>query len=414
MNLLKKNKKEKKTKKKADFLRKEDNYSNKDILVITISSTIFGFVFCLFILMFITGGKNLITICTDLRDFVKSYNALTENYYGELDKKDIISAAIQGMYSSIDDDYTTYLDSDSSESFEETINGKYEGIGCTVTMDEEGNIIINSIFEGTPSEEAGLKAGDIIKKVDGEDYTEKTSTELSNYIKNSENSKVILTILRDEEELEITVNRQSVEIPTVSSTTFEKNDKIIGYIQISSFSNVTAEQFKKELIELEDQKIEKLIIDVRSNGGGTLTSVTEIAELFLKKGKIIYQIESSNGIEKVKSSTKESRDYGIAILVNGNSASASEILASVIKESYGGYVIGSNTYGKGTIQETLTMSDGSIIKYTTKKWLTPDGNWINEVGVEPTDIVELSEDYYDNPIIENDTQLQKAIEILSE
>lgn len=418
MNMFKKNNKNpKKTKNSKDsktkFLKKTDNYSNKDILIITTSAAIFGFVFCIFILMFITGGKNLITICTDLRDFVKSYNALTNEYYKELDKEELISAAIKGMYSSIDDDYTTYFDSDSSKAFEETINGEYEGIGCTIYMNEEEQIVINSIFENSPSEEAGLKAGDIIIKVDGEDYTDKTTTELSNYIKNSNKSQVNLTIIRDNKEEVITVNRKSVEIPTVSTTTYEHNSQTIGYIQISTFSTTTVEQFKNKLEELEKKKIDSLIIDLRGNGGGTLTSVTEISELFLEKNKVIYQIESSEGIKKIKSSTKESRNYKIAVLVNKGSASASEILAAAIKESYGGYVVGTNTYGKGTVQETVTMSDGSMIKYTAKKWLTPKGNWIDEVGLEPTDTIEMSEEYYENPTAENDNQLNKAIELLS-
>jgi carboxyl-terminal processing protease len=363
--------------------------------------------------MFITGGKNVFTLCIDLKDFVKSYNALTNRYYGEVDKQDLIDAAIKGMYSSVDDEFTTYLDQDTSSTFEETVEGKYEGIGCSVITDTDGNIIVYNIFEDSPAEEAGLQEDDIITAIDGVDYTDKTSSDVSEYIKTSTNSKFVLTIKRDNETLDITVNRKTVEIQTVTSKIYEENEKQIGYIQISTFSSVTKSQLEEKLKELEKQNIDSLIIDVRNNGGGYLDSVTDIADLFLKKGKVIYQLETTTGTKKIKSTSKTSRTYPIAILVNKSSASASEILAAAIKESYGGYVIGTNTYGKGTVQETMTMSDGSIIKYTTKNWLTPNGNWINEVGLEPTEEVELSDDYYDNPTDDNDTQLQKALEVLS-
>ena len=191
------------------------------------------------------------------------------------------------------------------------------------------------------------------------------------------------------------------------------NSQIIGYLKISSFSNVTYKQFKENLTELEKNNITGLIIDVRNNGGGYLNSVTDISSLFLSKGKVIYQLETEKGITKIKDTTKTKKTYPIAVLVNKNSASASEILTSVIKESHGGTIIGTNTFGKGTVQETMNMKDGSIIKYTTKKWLTPNGNWINEVGVEPTIKLELSDEYYENPTTENDNQLQEALKILT-
>lgn len=402
-----------KRKDKVSFLKKEDTYTNKDILTVTISSIIFGFVFCLFTLMFITGGKNIVTLCTELKDFIQAYNILNEKYYGEIDKKELINGAINGMYSSVGDDYTTYINKDDSENFEELIEGEYEGIGCTVLTDKDNNIVVYNIFENSPAAQAGLKEGDIIIKVDGEDYTTKNSAELASYIKSNSNPKVTLTIKREEEIMEITIIREKIEIPSVSTKTYEKNDKLIGYIQISSFSSVTKKQFETKLKELEKNNIDSLIIDVRNNGGGYLDCVTDIASLFLEKGKVIYQLETSESVEKITSNTKVSRDYSIVVLVNKGSASASEILAASLKESYGSHVVGTNTYGKGTVQETVTMKDGSIIKYTTKKWLTPSGEWINGVGLEPTDKVELTEEYYSNPTEENDNQLQRALEILS-
>jgi C-terminal peptidase prc len=164
---------------------------------------------------------------------------------------------------------------------------------------------------------------------------------------------------------------------------------------------------------LENKNIEGLIIDVRNDTGGYLSSVTDISSLFLKKGKVIYQLEDDKNKEKIKDTTKEHREYPVAVLINSASASASEILAVSLKESYGAYVVGTNSYGKGTVQITNDLSSGGMIKFTIQKWLSPEGNWINDIGVEPTHFVELNETYYDNPSKENDNQLQKAIEVIN-
>ena len=209
------------------------------------------------------------------------------------------------------------------------------------------------------------------------------------------------------------VTKTTIEIQSVTSDIIEKNNKKIGYINISIFSSVTDSQFNSNLDYLQKNNIDGLIIDVRNNGGGYLSSVTNIANRILKKDKIIYQLESDNKIEKKKDTTKESLEIPIAVLTNEGSASASEILAAAIKESYGGYIVGTNTYGKGTVQQTAYLSDGSMLKYTVQNWLTPNGVWINDVGLEPTNFVELSEEYIENPIIENDNQLQTALDILT-
>ena len=269
------------------------------------------------------------------------------------------------------------------------------------------------MFKDSPAEKAGLKVGDIIIKIDGEDFVGKSSTDMSNYVKFSKNSKVVLTIIRDEETMELDVERKKIEIPYVSGEVITKDDMKIGYIDISLFSSTIYDQFKRELEKLEKENISGLVIDVRGNSGGYLSGVTDILNLFLKKGDVIYQLENGNKKQIKKDTTKEKRDYPVAVLVNGGSASASEILASAIKESYNGFVVGTKTYGKGTVQQTTTLPDGSMVKYTVQKWLTPNGNWVNEVGVEPTDTVELDISYAENPIMENDNQLQKALELVT-
>lgn len=215
-------------------------------------------------------------------------------------------------------------------------------------------------------------------------------------------------------EIDITINLSKVEVPYVNGQILEYAGKKVGYMQIIIFSSTAYSQFKNKLEELEKEKIDSLIIDVRDNSGGYLTTVTDILNLFLEKGKVIYQLEDSSGKVKKKDTTREKRNYPLAVLINNASASASEILASAIKESYGGLVVGTNSYGKGTVQQTKKLLDGSMIKYTTQKWLTPNGNFIDEVGVTPTNIVELSEAYKTNPSFGNDNQLKEALKLLTE
>lgn len=404
--------------KKVEIVNDNNNkerelYTSKEVIIVMIFSIGIGILMCFGGISIITG-KNYLAVTKDLKKVVDTYYAIVDNYYGELDRDKLIDGAVEGMISSVGDTFTSYSDTDSTSSFDETINGSYEGIGCTVATLEDGTISVIDMFEDSPSYKAGLKVGDIIIKVDGESYEGKNSNDISNYIKNSGKSKIVLTVKRDNEEKDISINLSKVEIPHVSGKVIEQDSKKIGYIKISLFASNSYKQFKNKLDELEKSNIDDLIIDVRDNSGGYLSSVTDICNLFLDKGKVIYQLEDSKGKVKKKDTTKEKRKYDIVVLINGGSASASEILASAIKESYGGDIVGTNSYGKGTVQQTKKLLDGSMIKYTTQKWLTPDGNSINEVGVTPTKVVELNEEYFNNPTTENDNQLQEAIKLILE
>lgn len=404
--------------KKVDIVNDSKNkerelYTPREVIIVMIFSIGIGILMCFGGISIITG-KNYLAVTKDLKKVVDTYYAIVDNYYGELDRDKLIDGAVEGMISSVGDTFTSYSDTESTSSFDETINGSYEGIGCTVATLEDGTISVIDMFEDSPSAKAGLKVGDIILKVDGESYEGKNSNDISDYIKNSGKSKVVLTVKRDNEEKDISINLSKVEIPHVSGKVIEQDSKKIGYIKISLFASNSYKQFKNKLGELEKSNIDDLIIDVRDNSGGYLSSVTDICNLFLDKGKVIYQLEDSKGKVKKKDTTKEKRKYDIVVLINGGSASASEILASAIKESYGGDIVGTNSYGKGTVQQTKKLLDGSMIKYTTQKWLTPDGNSINEVGVTPTKVVELNEEYFNNPTTENDNQLQEAIKLILE
>lgn len=407
------NRKKKKDKKKkiGIFSKEKESYSFDEVFSITIFSLLLGVLACFSILTILNKGKNYFVLSKELAKFVDAYDAIVNNYYKEVDKDKLVESAINGMVSSIGDEYTSYSDKDVTDNFNEAVNGKYMGIGSLI-MKSENDLVIYKVFEDSPSYRAGLKDGDIILKLDDKDTKDMSVNDIASIVKNDTNKEVKLLVKRGEENLDITIVKDMVELPVVSGKVINHNDKKIGYISLSIFSSVASEQFNKELVKLEKEGISGLVIDVRGNSGGYLTTVTDIASYFLKKGDIIYKLEVNDKVTVRKDKTKESRDYPVAVLIDKNSASASEILASSIKESYNGYVVGTNSYGKGTVQQTLVLSDGSMIKYTIEKWLTPLGNWINEEGVVPTNYVELSSEYLNNPVFENDNQLNKALELV--
>ena len=391
----------------------KETYTVREVVVIMLFSLGIGFIMC-FGCMSLFIGKNYLRVVNDLSKVIDTYYAIVDNYYEHLDRNKLVEGAVEGMIESVGDSFTSYSNAEDTISFDETINGSYEGIGCSVATYSDGRIILIDIFEGSPADKAGLKIGDQIIKVDNESYEDKDSTDLSNYVKNSGKDKVVLTVIREDIEMDVTVNLSKVEIPYVDSEIIERDGNKIGYIDISLFADNSYKQFKNKLEKLEEKGIDSLIIDVRDNSGGYLTSATDICSLFFKKGEVLYQLVNSEGAtpKSRKDTTKEKRNYEVAVIINGSSASASEILASAFKDSYDSFIVGTNSYGKGTVQQTKKLLDGSMIKYTTQKWLTPSGESINEVGVTPTNVVELSDAYYSNPSIDTDNQIQEAINLL--
>lgn len=382
-----------------------------DVIIIVIISIALGSIIGASIIY----NKEQISITNvpkELDEFVKTYNSINENYYKKVKKEELIDAAIEGMINSLDDPYSNYMDENDTETFNETIDGEYVGIGVTVNIKEDCLEVLEVRDEST-AKEAGIKTGDKIIEIDGKSVKKKTSQEISGLIKGNTNTKVKLKILRDDKELEFNIKRKSVEISSVESKVIEKDSKKTGYIYINVFASNTYKQFKNNLEKLEDNKIDSLIIDVRNNPGGHLNQVTKILELFFDKKKVLYQIKTKNNVTKVHSTTSEKRNYKIAVLINKSSASASEILASAIKESYKGTIVGITSLGKGTVQKSYELANGTSLKYTTEEWLTPKGNSINKKGIVPDEKVELSDDYYNNQTDEKDNQLQKALEIVT-
>jgi len=392
--------------------KKENYYSLKEVLIISLFCVALGVVTSITVIKILNNGSS-ITIPKEFNKMIETYNIILNNYGGNLDKKELIENAIEGMVSGIGDPYTTYSNIENSEEFLERLNGQYHGIGCEIALNLSGEIVVLEIFANSPSAKAGLEVGDIILEIDGESYVGKNASDMSKYVKNNKKDTIKIKIKRDNEEKELTIKLKDVQIPSVYSEIHEANNKKIGYMYITLFSSVTYNQFKEQLEKMEKDGITGLIIDVRQNSGGYLDVVTNICNILLPKNSVIYQLKKEDSVTKKYVTKEEKRTYPIAVLIDGVSASASEILAASIKESYNGFVVGTKSFGKGSVQEFIDLSDGSIIKYTTQKWLTPDGHEIDEVGIEPTHVEQLNENYINNPTMENDNQFQKALELVS-
>lgn len=362
---------------------------------------------------------NVITKKTTIKDenlnkFIDTYEYVINNYYETVDKEKLINNAIDGMLKSLDDPYSMYLDKDESENFSISLDGSYKGVGIQVAKEENGYIMVTYVFKDSPAESAGLKTNDIIIEIDGESCKDYSAAEFSEKIKKSQKESFKLKILRDEKELDVILKKDVITLSSILTETYEKNDKKIGYIYIGIFANNTYYQFKDALDELEKQKITSLIIDVRGNSGGHLTAVDSILDIFLTEKERMYGF-SQNGKENyIYGTGEEYKNYEIVLLGDEGSASASEVLIAGLMENLNSKFFGKKTYGKGTVQEMVTLSDGDQYKLTIKKWLTPKGYWINDTkGIVPSKEVDLDDKYFETYDSSDDSQLEYAIEYLA-
>jgi carboxyl-terminal processing protease len=336
----------------------------------------------------------------ELEKIGKAYKIISSQYVEDVDEQKLIEGAIQGMINTLKDPYSVYMNKETAEKFSESLDSSFEGIGAEVSM-VDGKVTIVAPFKDSPAEKAGLKPNDQIISVNGESVEGLDLYEAVLKIRGKKGTKVRLEILRPgvKEVLKIDVVRDEIPIETVHADVKKYHGKNVGYIEITSFSENTAQDFKKKLDELEKKNINGLVLDVRGNPGGYLQSVEEILKELVPKDKPYVQIEDRNG-EKQRffSPLSKKKDYPISVLIDRGSASASEILAAALKEAGGYEIVGEKSFGKGTVQQALPMGDGSTIKLTLYKWLTPDGNWIHKKGVEPTVEAKQPEYYYANPI----------------
>ena len=353
----------------------------------------------------------------------KAYQLILNNYVEKVDKQQLEDGAIQGMLATLEDPYSVYMDQEAAKQFEQALDSSFEGIGAEISIDQE-KIIIVSPIKGSPAEKSGIKPMDEIVSVNGESVKGKDLNDVIGEIRGEKGTKVNLEIVRStvEKPIEISIVRDEVPQITVYSDIKKEAGEKIGYIEITSFSEDTAKEFSKALKKVEDSGISALILDVRGNPGGFLTSVNAILEEFVTNEQPYVQIENRNGeTQQFYSELEKKKDYPVAVLIDNGSASASEIMAGALKEAANYTLIGEKSFGKGTVQQPILLDDGSEIKLTISKWLTPDGNWIHKKGIEPTLKVEQSDLYHTHPlnitetlkVEDNNEQVQYSQEILS-
>lgn len=346
---------------------------------------------------------------------IRQIEEMLDTYYVEdYDKELAEELMYTGLVAGVGDPYTYYLSADSLAEQVEKNSGHFVGIGVEIYAGDDGYIVVSSVTPGGPAEAAGILAEDKITEVDGESITGKTAADVSALVKGEEGTDVTLTIFREStgEVLEKTVTRQDIQVQTVSWRMMDDN---IGYISITNFRENTYSQFKEALDTLEAEGMEKLVLDLRNNTGGLVKSAHEIGEELLPEGIMVYTMDKDGNREDTLCDDVYN-DVPMVVLVNGNSASAAEILAGAIQDTGRGQLIGTTTFGKGLVQRLFTLPDGSGLNVTIQKYYTPNGTSIHGVGITPDYEVELPEEYAQQTNIpaEADTQLQKAVEVLSE
>lgn len=335
---------------------------------------------------------------SNLVEFNKAYEHIVDSYVKDVDKEKLIDAAIDGMYTYLNDEYSIYIDKDSSESLEQRLDGEYSGVGIEISANKDnGKIIISNVFCDSPAMEAGLKIGDELIALDGVSLSGKETTYVSDTIKNSKKNTFKIKYKRNDNEYEVELTRKVVTIDSVISKEYHN----VGYIQIQTFSATTSKQVKEKIKGFGDN-IDSVVIDLRNNTGGYLSAAYEIADYFVQKGKPIYQLKDKNNkVTKYNAKSNVLKDFkGISVLINNYSASASEVLTLALKESANATIVGTKSYGKGTVQETDNLSSGAMVKYTTAYWLSPNGNSINGIGISP-----------DIEVKDTDKQLDTAVNL---
>lgn len=377
----------------------------------------FHFVMLLFFIVFITAGittfalafgdddKKVVQVIREREEFSKLYEAydtLKNNYYTDLDEEKLIDGAIGGMVESLEDPYSDYMSLEDAKSFHESISASFEGIGAEI-QEKEGHIAIVTPLKGSPAEKAGLLPEDLILTVDGKSIQGMSSTEAVALIRGEKGTKVKLTIQRgDAEPTEVTITRDTIPIETVYGEMLEDG---VAKVQITNFSEHTSQELIEILEDLKSKDMKGLVLDLRQNPGGLLDQAIKITSLFVPEGELLFKVEDRKGnVQEYPSAGKSEGDFPLVVLIDKGSASASEILAGAVSESAGVPLVGQTSFGKGTVQRAENFKDGSNIKLTTEKWLTPKGNWIHQEGIKPDYEVSMP-DYASLPFIDPETEL---------
>ncbi|MDQ6599321.1 S41 family peptidase [Bacillus salipaludis] len=377
----------------------------------------FHFIMLLFFIIFLSAGitafvlafgeEKVVTVEKERAEFKKfytAYNTLNNGYFKNVDRQKLINGAINGMVESLDDPYSDYMSDEEAKSFHNTISSSFEGIGAEI-QEKDGHILIVSPIKGSPAEKAGLKPNDIITSVNGKSLQGMTSTQAVTLIRGKKGTKIELTIHRPgtEAPVKVPIVRDEIPIETVYG---EMVGKGIAKVQITSFSSNTAKELVTTLNDLQKKGMKGLVLDLRQNPGGLLDQAISISSMFVPKGKVVVKEQDRSGkIKEFGSQNEGNPTLPLVVLIDKGSASASEILSAAVKESAGVPLVGEKSFGKGTVQTAQDFSDGSNLKYTIAKWLTPNGNWIHKKGIMPDYPVKLP-DYASLPIINPEKKLE--------
>lgn len=339
---------------------------------------------------------------SNLMRFITAYRFIETKYVNDTDDVKLIDGAIDGMVKSLNDPHSNYLSPKMYKTLMEQTEGSFAGIGVVMGMDNEQKIHIVGIMENSPGQKAGLQEGDEILAVDGVPVTQMAFDEVAAHVRGQAGTDVVLTIMRDNANQDITITRDNIKLKTVGHKMLDNN---IGYIQIVSFSEDTANEFNEAYNDLKNQGMKALVLDLRNNPGGLLTTCVEIAKKLVPKGEIV-SIVDKQGNKETYSSSLEAPEYPLVVLINKNSASASEILSGAIQDTKAGTIIGNTSYGKGSVQTILPMFEDDAVKLTIAKYYTPSGRSIDGTGITPDIEINLDEN------TTSDTQLDKALEVL--
>lgn len=338
---------------------------------------------------------------------------IDQEYLGEVDNAELAEGIYAGLVYGLGDVYSRYYTADEYAQETASTDGAYAGIGVSIQKNKNGGVQIAECYEGGPGAEAGLQTGDVITAINDTDVTDMELSDVVSLIRENKDKTIVLTVFRENEEKsrEISVDVTDVELPSVFG---EMLNKKTGYIQITQFTGVTPQQYKDMFAELKDKGMERLVIDLRDNPGGLLTSVCDILREILPEGLIVYTEDKYGNREEETCDGKHQLDMPLAVLVNENSASASEIFAGAVQDHEVGTIVGTTTYGKGVVQELRQLSDGSAVKLTVSNYYTPNGNSINKVGIKPDVEVKLASELLNKDEIthEEDNQLQKTLDVI--
>ena len=361
-----------------------------------------------------SDGGELLTQSDKVQSKLEKLETYIRGYYlDEIDDKQLEDYLYYGLVAGLGDPYAAYYNEEETQSMLASSTGNYCGIGAVFSQNlVTGIITVTKVYEGCPSFEAGMLPGDILYMVEDEEVTGIDLTTVVTKIKGEEGTEVTISMLRGEEVLDFTMKRQVIEVPTIEHEMLADQ---IGYIMITEFDGVTPSQFETALVELQEKGMEKLIIDLRNNGGGSVDAVSKIADLLLPEGLVVKTVYN-DGKEVDRTSDASRVEVPMAVLINGASASASEILSGALQDYKVATIVGTQSYGKGIVQSVLNLQDGTALKVTSAKYYTPNGNDIHGVGITPDVEIDLPEELKTEVTlsVEEDVQLQKAIEVLQQ